>query len=242
VSFETIEHIRPQREFLAEVRRVLAPEGMLLISSPNKAEYTDRRRYENPFHVAELYRGELDELLGRYWSQTVWYGQGVGFCSTIAALHPVEAAGELVGVNPEPGGRHDKSAAETETAREPLYYLVGCANSTAALARLRQPFSVLGDLDDTVYRDYQGNLPHVRRRPPRMYRPYRAREATRRKRNRAAVRSAARLRHRVHPGAPCLPPKRSATRRAAESNDLKSEVDRLRAEFGCTEVVDRAPG
>jgi len=42
VSFETIEHIRPQREFLAEVRRVLAPEGMLLISSPNKAEYTDR--------------------------------------------------------------------------------------------------------------------------------------------------------------------------------------------------------
>src|SRR5579862_6931319 len=73
VSFETIEHITAQREFLGEVRRVLAPGGLLLLSSPNKAEYTDRRRYNNPYHVAELYRGELVDLLADFFPHTAWY-------------------------------------------------------------------------------------------------------------------------------------------------------------------------
>ncbi len=37
VSFETIEHVEKDSEFVAEVRRVLKPDSPLLISTPNRA-------------------------------------------------------------------------------------------------------------------------------------------------------------------------------------------------------------
>src|SRR6185437_7090151 len=53
VSFETIEHLdaSDQRDMLAEFARVLAPGGLLIISSPNKRLYSDARNYVNPFHL-----------------------------------------------------------------------------------------------------------------------------------------------------------------------------------------------
>ena len=63
VSFETIEHLREHGAFLEEIRRVLRPRGVLIISSPDKSEYTERLGQHNPFHVAELYRNEFLDLL-----------------------------------------------------------------------------------------------------------------------------------------------------------------------------------
>src|SRR5512141_721195 len=148
VSFETIEHIRAQAEFLAETRRVLAPGGLLLLSSPNKAEYTDRRGYANPYHVAELYRDELRSLVGRFYPHVAWYGQGIGFCSTILAEDPERIAGELV-------GRPANVPAGAGTSVQPLYYIVACAATPGALGRLAHGYSVLGDPDDAIYRDYR---------------------------------------------------------------------------------------
>jgi len=220
VSFETIEHIRAQREFLAEVRRVLSPTGMLLISSPNKAEYSDRRHYENPFHVAELYRAELEKLLADHWSESIWYGQGVGFCSTIASLRPAAAAGELVGLGPEP-------EADAEVPHEPLYYLVGCASSKAPLERLQSAFSVLRDPDDTVYRDYQETYRKFVRASEAVS-TYRAREAAA-EQDRLDVRNSARtdiefIQQRL---AAALQQRDAALAGAAE---LQGEAARLRAE------------
>lgn len=153
VSFETIEHITAQREFLSEVRRVLAPGGLFLLSSPNKAEYSDRRGYTNPFHVAELYRNELRALLAEFFPHSAWYGQSIGFCSTIAAEDPdAKGRGELV----EPGGAAAATLNPAATVvNEALYYIVGCSLSPEALNALDKPFSVLGDPEGTVYRDYQ---------------------------------------------------------------------------------------
>jgi len=148
VSFETIEHITAQQAFIAETRRLLAPGGMLLLSSPNKAEYTDRRGYQNPFHVAELYRDELSALLAGSYPHMAWYGQGIGFTSTILAESADRAQGELV-------GRTAKEAAAAAPAIEPLYFLVGCAATPEALERLRYGYSVLGDPEDAIYRDYR---------------------------------------------------------------------------------------
>jgi SAM-dependent methyltransferase len=55
-AFEVIEHLENWRGFLQEVRRVLAPSGQLIVSTPNKLYYTESRGTEgaNPFHVHEF--------------------------------------------------------------------------------------------------------------------------------------------------------------------------------------------
>ncbi len=56
VAFEMIEHLTDWRAFLAEARRVLAPNGQLVISTPNRLYYTESRGPDgaNPFHVHEF--------------------------------------------------------------------------------------------------------------------------------------------------------------------------------------------
>ena len=63
VSFETIEHVEEQEQFLSEIKRVLTPDGVLIISSPDKKEYSDINEAKNPFHKSELYHGEFVQLL-----------------------------------------------------------------------------------------------------------------------------------------------------------------------------------
>jgi len=66
VAFEVIEHLPEWREFLAEVRRVLAPTGQFIVSTPNKLYYADSRgpAGANPFHAHEFEFGEFRNELG----------------------------------------------------------------------------------------------------------------------------------------------------------------------------------
>src|SRR5262249_38493426 len=56
VSFETIEHLweGQQNTFLSEIGRLLKPEGLLMMSTPNKLAYSDRPGYKNEFHRQEF--------------------------------------------------------------------------------------------------------------------------------------------------------------------------------------------
>src|SRR5438552_14089006 len=69
VSFETIEHIDEPLAFLQEIKRVLAVDGTLIMSSPDKAEYTDRTGATNPFHKRELYHEEFLLLLKQHFKR-----------------------------------------------------------------------------------------------------------------------------------------------------------------------------
>jgi len=63
VAFEVIEHLAGWRDFLLEVRRVLAPTGQFVVSTPNKLYYAESRSGAgaNPFHAHEF---EFDEFQG----------------------------------------------------------------------------------------------------------------------------------------------------------------------------------
>ncbi|MBY0503621.1 MAG: methyltransferase domain-containing protein [Bryobacteraceae bacterium] len=68
VAFEVIEHLEDWAGFLREVRRVLAPGGQLIVSTPNKSYYAAARAQSgpNPFHVHEFtfdeFQGALREV------------------------------------------------------------------------------------------------------------------------------------------------------------------------------------
>ncbi len=65
VAFEVLEHLVDWAAFLAETRRVLAPGGQCVISTPNKDYYTESRGTGgvNPFHVHEFSYQEFRDAL-----------------------------------------------------------------------------------------------------------------------------------------------------------------------------------
>jgi ubiquinone/menaquinone biosynthesis C-methylase UbiE len=89
-SFETIEHHNQHEEMLRELKRVLTPGGLLILSSPNKLVYSDQANYQNPFHVKELYHEELLELLARHFRHTRIFGQKLMTASFLSDLRPSE--------------------------------------------------------------------------------------------------------------------------------------------------------
>lgn len=77
VSFETIEHHDQHEAMMQEIRRVLRPEGILLISSPNRPEYNKTLPEPNEYHVKELDFDEFACLVKRYFPATRFYAQRV---------------------------------------------------------------------------------------------------------------------------------------------------------------------
>jgi SAM-dependent methyltransferase len=66
VAFEIIEHIKDAAGFLRELRRVLRPHGLLILSTPNRLYYTEDRGEVNPFHEREYTFAELDALIDTF--------------------------------------------------------------------------------------------------------------------------------------------------------------------------------
>ncbi|HUL96033.1 MAG TPA: class I SAM-dependent methyltransferase [Usitatibacter sp.] len=148
VSFETVEHIAEQQQFVDELARVLKPGGVLLLSCPNKLEYTDKRAYVNEFHVKELYRAELGQLIGSRFPHVEWFAQRPSFFSLIAPEQPQGAQGEVVETE-----EADPSRAESTIANA-LYFIVAASRDRAALAAVPPAVSVFSDRGDWVHHDY----------------------------------------------------------------------------------------
>lgn len=86
VSFETIEHHDKHQEMIDEIRRVLKPGGILVISSPNRIVYSEKAGYHNEFHVKELDFSEFDALLRTCFEQRRHFGQRLAVSSALMAI------------------------------------------------------------------------------------------------------------------------------------------------------------
>lgn len=64
--FETIEHVSDHDKVMVELKRVLKENGLLVLSTPDKKNYSDKTGYQNAFHQKELYREELMQLISKY--------------------------------------------------------------------------------------------------------------------------------------------------------------------------------
>jgi len=90
VSFETLEHVSEeiQQSFIMEVKRVLRHDGIFVISTPDKKEYSDRHNYKNEFHIHELYLEDFITLLKGQFEYVKIYSQ---YCEEVCLLHEHKA-------------------------------------------------------------------------------------------------------------------------------------------------------
>ena len=86
VCFEMIEHIAEHDQLVASARRLLGPEGLFLVSTPDREIYSEAADYHNPFHVKELSRTEFMELLSGHFGHVALWTQSVVVGSIFRAL------------------------------------------------------------------------------------------------------------------------------------------------------------
>lgn len=81
VSLETIEHFSEdkQNDFLKELKRVLKPEGLIVLSTPN----AEASRVKNPWHLKELVKDEFSSLLKDNFKNSRIYEQGSALATFI---------------------------------------------------------------------------------------------------------------------------------------------------------------
>ena len=90
--FEVIEHIHDWQLLLDEARRLLAPGGQFIVSTPNKSYYAESRAQigPNPFHVHEFEYDEFKAALeSKFPSVTLYVQNHVGALSFQPAASPV---------------------------------------------------------------------------------------------------------------------------------------------------------
>lgn len=72
VSFQVIEHVKADGDFLSEIYRVLKPGGKAILTTPNIKKTLTR----NPWHVREYTAHELTELAKKYFEKVEMKGVG----------------------------------------------------------------------------------------------------------------------------------------------------------------------
>lgn len=97
VALQVIEHLESPVELLQEVRRILKPDGVLVLSTPDKQARSNERN--RPTYVSEMYVEELHESLQRHFTNVSLRRQGA-------------VAGGFVS-----GSSKDRSQALTESAQ-----------------------------------------------------------------------------------------------------------------------------
>jgi ubiquinone/menaquinone biosynthesis C-methylase UbiE len=81
-SFETIEHLpeETQRRLVEEIKRVLKPGGVLLISTPNKRR-TEAFAQKNPYHLKEFYPEEFSAFLATHFQHVGCWVQEINLAA-----------------------------------------------------------------------------------------------------------------------------------------------------------------
>ena len=151
VSFETLEHLAAHDQLLTEFRRVLKPEGFLILSSPDKATYSDAQNTVNEHHVKELYREEFETLIGRYFPACHLLGQKLMFHSAIWSIDGIDQ----VSID-----QVDKNSVERLDAitQPPMYYIALCAAEADNLPDVDKRLWLFDDQEESVYQHYHSEI------------------------------------------------------------------------------------
>ena len=112
-----IEHVAEHEQVLAEIARVLAPGGLLAISTPERRAYSDERDFTNPYHARELTQEEFTALLRAHFPSVALFAQQAVAGSRLEALSPARAISPCASRAPATTGRRPGAGAAVSGRR-----------------------------------------------------------------------------------------------------------------------------
>lgn len=131
VSFEMLEHHNMHNQMMLEIKRVLRPHGVLILSSPNRATYSARAGGPNPHHVRELDGDEFHELVRNHFTHVEIFGQEI---ATASVIYPLNGRrGDYAGH----AGAPPASVREGSLLEAPIFFLAVCSESKLELEQAR---------------------------------------------------------------------------------------------------------
>ncbi|GAB3961632.1 hypothetical protein GCM10028805_60970 [Spirosoma harenae] len=129
VSFETIEHLDAHKDMIDEIKRVMKKDGILIISSPDKLNFTDKTENENHFHIKELYYEEFKQLINENFTKSFFFSQRIFVGSMIALDGESDAYHKPIIINKQ----------GQKSTLEPKYNIAIATNSS----ELNLPYSII---------------------------------------------------------------------------------------------------
>ncbi len=148
VCFEALEHISAHDELMTEVRRVLAPGGLFVVSTPDKKYYADADGFDNDYHEKELYFNEFEALLKAHFPHVLFFTQYLVTGSRIRRFDPGAWEERVYAISK--GGERFAFSDET-SAKAP--YLVAVASDKPFNGDINRFHSTLVDVDATLFED-----------------------------------------------------------------------------------------
>jgi SAM-dependent methyltransferase len=149
--FEVIEHVPDPALVITEIARLLSKDGLLLISTPNKAEYSDKNNYKNEYHLKEFYIEEFRDFLLKHFTSVHFLGQRLISTSLFWTL---DDNSEGLDVAFEDGARPQ----DLRQLFTPVYVIAQCSKSD--LSRLRG--SVFITPEDSLSEELINSVPMKR--------------------------------------------------------------------------------
>ena len=122
--FEVIEHVERPEKVLEQIATVIGDRGILLISTPNKANYVaGGEAGSNPFHYREYTEAEFRRLLEPYFESTTMYGQHWSESMIVKPMKaPLVSSGPAAVAMPAEDGCREHEVG----LGEPVYFMAAC--------------------------------------------------------------------------------------------------------------------
>jgi hypothetical protein len=145
-------------DFIQAVKSALTPDGILIVSSPNRVVYSEAPHRVNPFHARELSREEFTALLRRAFQHVQLLGQA---CTAVSVVGMADGDYFL---SPNQPCRLAVTAVDPHQLSYPLqaastfpphYYIAVCSDRPLPAS----PDSVLVDVQLRLWKDLLQQVP-----------------------------------------------------------------------------------
>lgn len=153
VSFETLEHLTAHQALLNEFKRLMKPDGLLVISTPDKTVYSGSEAH-NEFHVKELTQQEFIDLIQSQFKHALFFGQQLQTGSVLAPLtnRPIKSATSLY------VAQHDEFN-PLFNQQKPTYLIAVASDSNEALLPFKKAgISHFNDSNNKLFNHYEQQI------------------------------------------------------------------------------------